>query len=269
MKRFSTKTMKFAMALTVSIAPILLAVSPASASCTITIRNTTTTDDRDTDTSSQIRYESTWDCSENSGEVWAKVSTSNAMIDTAGDVAPSGSGTGIGRYGGGLGGLTGQLQASTTYFVQAYVRTSSGTYSSGIIAIATTAAAPTATTTTSPSSSGSSSGSTTTATPSKVVARTTTTTTQLDAVEDDGDSEEDFADLGISNKSGKFDMRISSSFAETEMMLRAYKKGSKSVTWNFTTNSNGQYRIITSRLLKGFTMSLWIDGEKWDSLVVR
>ena len=126
-----------------------------------------------------------------------------------------------------------------------------------------------ASTTTSPSSGGSSSGASTTTSPSIVVARTTTTTTQVDAVEDDGDSEEDFADLGISNKSGKFDMRISSSFVETEMILRAYKKGSKSVTWNFTTNSNGQYRIITSRLLKGFTMSLWIDGEKWDSLVVR
>ena len=123
--------------------------------------------------------------------------------------------------------------------------------------------------TTVPSSSGSSSSENSTTSPSKVVARTTTTTTQLDAVEDDGDSEEDFADLGISNKSGKFDMRVSSSFVETEMILRAYKKGSKSVTWNFTTNANGQYRIITSRLLKGFTMSLWIDGEKWDSLVVR
>jgi 5-enolpyruvylshikimate-3-phosphate synthase len=75
--------------------------------------------------------------------------------------------------------------------------------------------------------------------------------------------------VGISNKSGKFDMRISSSFVQTEMILRAYKKGSKSVTWSFSTNSDGQYRIMTSRALKGFTISLWIDGDKWDSLVVR
>ena len=127
----------------------------------------------------------------------------------------------------------------------------------------------TSSSTTVPSSGGSSSSTKTTTAPSIVVARTTTTTTQIDAVEDDGDSEEDFADLGISNKSGKFDMRISSSFVETEMILRAYKKGSKSVTWSFTTNADGKYRIITSRSLKGFTMSLWIDGEKWDSLVVR
>ena len=86
-------------------------------------------------------------------------------------------------------------------------------------------------------SSGSSSGS----------AKETTTTTQIDAVEDDGESEDDFADLGVSKKAGKFDVRISSSFLETEMMLRARKKGSKSVTWYFTTNQNGRYRIATSR----------------------
>ena len=64
-------------------------------------------------------------------------------------------------------------------------------------------------------------------------------------------------------------MRISSSFPETEMMLRAFKKGSKSIIWNMTTNANGNYRILTTRALKGFTLSLWIDGDKWDSLVVR
>jgi hypothetical protein len=53
------------------------------------------------------------------------------------------------------------------------------------------------------------------------------------------------------------------------MILRAYKKNSKSVTWIFTTYPSGSYRILTSRALKGFTVSLWIDGEKWDSLVVR
>ena len=108
---------------------------------------------------------------------------------------------------------------------------------------------------------------TTTSPPSN--ANATTTTSQIEAVEDDGISEEDFADLGVSQKSGRFDIRVSSSFLETEMVLRAYKKGSKSVTWYFKTNQNGQYRIITSRLLRGFTMSIWLDGEKWDSLVIR
>jgi hypothetical protein len=115
-------------------------------------------------------------------------------------------------------------------------------------------------TTTVPSSGGSSSNS---------VSRTTTTTIEVPVVEDDGESEDDFADIGLSSKDGKFNIRVSSSFGETEMILRAYKKNSKSVTWSFTTYSSGSYRILTSRALKGFTVSLWIDGEKWDSLVVR
>jgi hypothetical protein len=102
---------------------------------------------------------------------------------------------------------------------------------------------------------------------SRVNAKTSTTT--IEAVEDDGQSDDDFADIGVSSKAGKFDMRISSSFSDTEMLLRAVKKGSKSITWNLVTNSGGNYRIITSRSLKGFTLSLWIDGDKWDSLVVR
>ena len=97
----------------------------------------------------------------------------------------------------------------------------------------------------------------------------TTTTIAVDAVEDDGQSEGDYADIGVSLRSGKFDMRISSSFPETEMMLRAFKRGSKSIIWNMKTNANGSYRILTTRALKGFTLSLWIDGDKWDSLVVR
>ena len=116
------------------------------------------------------------------------------------------------------------------------------------------------TTTTVPSSGGSSSNS---------VAQTTTTTIEVPVVEDDGESEDDFADVGLSSKDGKFNIRVDSSFGETEMILRAYKKNSKSVTWRFTTYSTGSYQILTSRALKGFRVSLWIDGEKWDSLVVR
>jgi hypothetical protein len=134
-----------------------------------------------------------------------------------------------------------------------------------VVAVTTTTTVPSSggsvtTTTTVPSSGGSSSNS---------VAQTTTTTIEVPVVEDDGESEEDFADVGLSSKDGKFNIRVDSSFGETEMILRAYKKNSKSVTWRFTTYSTGSYQILTSRALKGFRVSLWIDGEKWDSLVVR
>ena len=121
---------------------------------------------------------------------------------------------------------------------------------------------PASTTTTEAPSSGGSN-------PVTTQPRPISTTTTVEAVEDDGQSEDDFADIGVSLRSGKFDMRISSSFPETEMMLRAFKKGSKSIIWNMTTNADGHYRILTNRALKGFTLSLWIDGDKWDSLTVR
>jgi hypothetical protein len=53
------------------------------------------------------------------------------------------------------------------------------------------------------------------------------------------------------------------------MTLRATRKGSKSISWKLISNSEGNYRILTTRSLKGYTLSLWIDGEKWDSLSVR
>ena len=133
---------------------------------------------------------------------------------------------------------------------------------------------PTSTTTSSIGEKKSNSKTTTTSSnngsnPATTQPKSISATTAVDAVEDDGQSEDDFADIGVSLRSGKFDMRISSSFPETEMMLRAFKKGSKSIIWNMTTNANGSYRILTTRALKGFTLSLWIDGDKWDSLVVR
>ncbi len=116
-----------------------------------------------------------------------------------------------------------------------------------------------ATSTTSPSSRAGSSTS---------VPRVTTTTVEPDAVEDDGE-EEDFAELSISKRNGKFVMTVSSSFIDTDMVLRATKKGSKAISWSITTKATGNYRILTGRALKGFTVSLWVDGEKFDSFRVR
>ena len=97
----------------------------------------------------------------------------------------------------------------------------------------------------------------------------TTTTTEPPAVEDDGEVEDDFADLSIRKQSDKYEIRVTSSLGETEMIVRAIKRNSRAVTWSFVSSPSGSYRIITSRDLKGFTVSLWIDGDKWDSLTIR
>ena len=279
MNIIGTKVTKSLVVATLSILPIALLSSPVSAACTVTIRNTTATDDRFTDTASQIRYEFNWTCTENSGESWAKVSTSNAMIDRAGDVAPSGSGSGIYGYGGGFGGLTSELQASTTYFVQGYAKTSSGTYSSEIIAITTTSAevalrntTTTTATTVTPSqpSAGSSSGASEDSTISQpsTISRVISVTTVQEAIEDDG-VEDDFAEISVRTSSGKYDIRVGSSYSETEMVIRARKSGARAIVWNITTSSEGARRILTSRNLSGYTLTLLVDGEVFYRVRVR
>lgn len=279
MNIIGTKVTKSLVVATLSILPIALLSSPVSAACTVTIRNTTATDDRFTDTASQIRYEFNWTCSENSGESWAKVSTSNAMIDRAGDVAPSGSGNGIYGYGGGFGGITSELQASTTYFVQGYAKTSSGTYSSEIIAITTTSAevasrntTTTTATTVTPSqpSAGSSSGAPEDSTISQpsTISRVISVTTVQEAIEDDG-VEDDYADLSVRSSSGKYDIRISSSYAETNVVIKARKPGSRVIVWNAVTSAEGARRILTSRNLSGYTLTLLIEEEVFYRIRIR
>ena len=269
-----TKITKSLIAAIVSILPIVLLSSPVSAACTVTIRNTTSIDDRYTDTAHQIRYEFNWTCSEYSGESWAKVSTSNSMIDRAGDVAPSGYGSGANGYGGGFGGLTSELQASTTYFVQGFAKTSDGTFSSEIIAITTTSEAvasrnTTITSTTTPEV-GSGSGTSGNSNISKpgTISRVISTTTVQEAIEDDG-TEDDYAELSVRSASGKYDIRISSSYAETEMVVRARKPGSRVIVWNAVTSSDGARRILTSRNLSGYTLTLSIDEEVYYRVRVR
>ena len=149
------------------------------------------------------------------------------------------------------------------------------TGSNATITPATTTTTTTTTTSTTTTTVPKKTTTTTTTAPITTTANTGTsqtkssTTSTTPAVEDDGESDDDYADIGVSNTGGKYDLRISSSFPQTKMMLRANKKGSKSITWYLTTNTNGNYRIITTRALKGFTLSLWIDGDKWDSLVAR
>jgi hypothetical protein len=279
MNFIGTKITKSLIVAAVSISPIVLLPSPASASCTVTIRNTTPTDDRYTDTATQIRYEFNWNCTETRGESWAKVSTSNAMIDRAGDVAPSGSGSGIYGYGGGFGGITSELRPSTTYFVQGYAKTSAGTFESEIIAITTTseeaAARNTTTTTTAPAQSAPEAGSVSNdeASPEQAVesapaTRVSSVTTVQDAIEDDG-VEDDFAELSVRRSGSKYDIRVSSSYAEAEMVIRARKPGARAIVWNITTSSEGLRRILTSRNLSGFTLTLLVDSELFYRVRVR
>ena len=282
MNILGTKIAKFSVAVAVAISPVLVAVSPASASCTVTIRNTTTSDDRYTDTAHQIRYEIHWNCAVGGqSDMTSKVSTSNSMIDRVGDVSPSISGwtaPGSGA-GSGAGGLTSQLLPQTTYFVQGYVLHNGTTYASEIIGITTTSEEVAArnTTTSSPTTttpidmntdSNSSTGSSSQLLQTGSSSRVASVTTVQDAIEDDG-VEDDFAEITVRLAADKFDLRINSSYPETEMIIRARKPGSRVIVWSITTNTDGSRRILTSRNLSGYTLSLLVDAEVFHRVRIR
>ena len=155
--------------------------------------------------------------------------------------------------------------------------TTTTTTTTTTVARTTTTTTVPGTTTTTTTVASKSSGTTTTV--AKTVVTTTTTSipttiakstsTTIRIVKDDGQTKNDFANIGINKSGSTFKLSVFSSFPRTKMMLRASKNRAKSVIWNFTTDKNGNYRIATSRALKGFTMSLWIDGDKWASRVVR
>ena len=90
----------------------------------------------------------------------------------------------------------------------------------------------------------------------------------MEAIEDDG-LEDDFAELSVRVTDGKFDLRVNSSFAETDMVIRARKPGSRVIVWNVTTSADGGRRILTSRNLAGYTLSLLIDDEVFHRVRVR
>ncbi len=110
------------------------------------------------------------------------------------------------------------------------------------------------------------SGRTTTTT---VARRGSTTTVAGPIEEDDGESEDDYAELSVRNEGTKFRVQVFSSFVDTDMVIRARSSGKASITWRFSTKSSGNHRFVTNRRLSGYVLSLWIDDERVDSLRIR
>lgn len=269
MNVFGLKVVKISVAATVAISPVLVADTPALASCTVSIRNTTYVDERYTDTAHEIRYEFYWKCDANGQqEMISRVSTSNAMIDRAGEATPGMSTWSNAGAGNGVGGLTSQLLPQTTYFVQGYVSMNGTIYSSEILAISTTSeeiAARNTTTTTTSAASNMVSPILPRTTSSE---KTTTVTTVQTAIEDEG-VEDDFAELSVRFTAERYDLRINSSYPETEMIIRARKPGARIIVWNLVTSVDGAYRILTTRNLSGYTLSLLVDDEVFHRVRVR
>jgi hypothetical protein len=103
---------------------------------------------------------------------------------------------------------------------------------------------------------------------SRAATRRTTTTTAPAATEDEGEVDEDYAELAVRKVGARYEVRIYSTYGKTNMVVRARAAGKRSIAWRFTTADSGQRRFVTSQNLAGYTVSLWVDDERADSVKV-
>jgi len=93
------------------------------------------------------------------------------------------------------------------------------------------------------------------------------TATLFDLIVDDG-VEDEFAELLVRAVGSKWEITADTSYSSTPMTVRFRKSGSRLVTWNIVTTSEGSRRILTSRNLSGGTLTLLVQGRVVDRLLV-
>ena len=103
----------------------------------------------------------------------------------------------------------------------------------------------------------------------------TTTTNQMapattlsDLIVDDG-VEDEFAELLVRAVGKKWEIKADSSYPNTLMTVKFRKSGSRTITWNFVTTTDGTRRILTSRNLSGGTLILAVQGNVVDRISIN
>jgi len=84
-------------------------------------------------------------------------------------------------------------------------------------------------------------------------------------IDDDGTIEDLYASIAVGKNSNKYIIRIVSNLESDSINVKAYKKGSKTITFSLRTNSDGDVTLRTTRNLSGYTVSVYFDGERLDS----
>jgi hypothetical protein len=109
--------------------------------------------------------------------------------------------------------------------------------------------------------------------PSEETTMTSTTSTSIAAVEGarsvtGGASVIGLADVGlIVQKSGrKYSIVATSPLRNAPIVIRATAKGKPTIIWSTKTNVNAQKLLMSTRSLKGYTISLWVNGRRISSI---
>jgi hypothetical protein len=109
--------------------------------------------------------------------------------------------------------------------------------------------------------------------PSEETTTTSTTSTSIAAVEgarsaSAGASVVGLTDVGlIVQKSGsKYSIVATSPLRNAPIVIRATAKGKSTITWSTKTNVNAQKLLMSTRSLKGYTISMWVNGRRISSI---
>jgi len=109
--------------------------------------------------------------------------------------------------------------------------------------------------------------------PSEETTTTSTTSTSIAAVEgarsaSAGVPVVGLADVGlIVQKSGsKYSIVATSPLRNAPIVIRATAKGKPTIMWSTRTNVNAQKLLMSTRSLKGYTISMWVNGRRISSI---
>ena len=87
--------------------------------------------------------------------------------------------------------------------------------------------------------------------------------------ETEAEADRPVATLVVNAKSkGRYQLTISSNFYEEKIKISATRKGFKAISYNVNTDASGNYSIVTSQKLSGFTLKVVYDDEDGNSYVL-
>jgi hypothetical protein len=92
---------------------------------------------------------------------------------------------------------------------------------------------------------------------------------ESDIGEDDGVEEEPYAELIATKTGSRYLISITSNLDQESVQVRATKKGSSTIKFDKQTNSDGNLKFTTTRKLSGYTLTVYLDGDKLNSIKVK
>lgn len=109
--------------------------------------------------------------------------------------------------------------------------------------------------------------------PSEETTTTSTTSTTIAAVEgarsvSAGASVVGLTDVGliVQKLGSKYSIVATSPLRNAPIVIRATAKGKPTITWSTKTNVNAQKLLMSTRSLKGYTISMWVNGRRISSI---